>query len=204
MTNSLEITGNHFLTDQILHSILYCYLFCFVEEHPDKIGSISYSRLEIATINIILFIFHCFLLLHLHRSFPRFPYKGKGNKKGNMTEKTSQITATYACYPYFIYFSIFLLLLLPFIESPVKSILPLGNKISNSKVTSSILLLKWYLQLHLLWYFDKPIAIRFVGDFLRRTGTHPATLFTIFSKVHCPIAHYPVAHRVVHNITNLL
>lgn len=71
---------------------LYCYLFCFVEEHPDKVGSVSYSRLEIATINIICFIFRCFLFLHSYLSFPRFPLQGTGNKKGNMTEKTSQIT----------------------------------------------------------------------------------------------------------------
>lgn len=124
---------------------LYCYLFCFVEEHPDKVGSVSYSRLEIATINIICFIFRCFLFLHSYLSFPRFPLQGTGNKKGNMTEKTSQITATYACYPCFIYFSIFLLLLLPTRENPVKSILSLGNRTSNKKLTSSILLLEWYL-----------------------------------------------------------
>ena len=134
---------------------------------------------------------------------PKFPHKEKGNKKGNMTEKTSQITATYTCYPYFIYFSIFLLLLLPFIEKPVKSMLPLGNNISNNKVTSSILLLKWYLQFQLFRYFHKTIAIRFVGDFLRRTGTHPTSLLAIISKVHCPIAHNPVGHRIVHNIANL-
>lgn len=41
-------------------------LFCFVEEHPDKVGSVSYSRLEIATINIICFFNDCVYVLYLH------------------------------------------------------------------------------------------------------------------------------------------
>ena len=75
---------------------------------------------------------------------------------------------------------------------------------SNNKVTSSILLLKWYLQFQLFRYFHKTIAIRFVGDLLRRTDTHPTSLLSIISKVHCPITHNPVGHRIVHNIANLL
>ena len=149
----------------------------------------------------------CFLLFSILTFVPflsQISPQGKGNKKGNMIEKTSQITTICACYLCFIYFSIFLLLLLPFIENPVKSMLPLGNNISNNKVTSSILLLKWYLQFQLFRYFHKTIAIRFVGDFLRRANTHPTSLLAIISEMHCPIAHNPVGHRIVHNIANLL
>ena len=148
----------------------------------------------------------CFLLFSILTFVPflsQIPPQGKGNKKGNMIEKTSQITATYACYPYFIYFSIFLLLLLPFIENPVKLMLPQGNSISNNKVTSSFLLLKWDLQFQLFRDSHKTIAVRFVGDLLRRTDTHPTSLLAIITKMHCSIAHNPVGHSIVHNIANL-
>ena len=126
-------------------------------------------------------------------------------KIGRIRQKAAaQITATYTCYPYFIYFSIFLLLLLPLIENPVKSMLPLGNNISNNKETSSILLLKRYLQFQLFRYFHKTIAIRFVGYFLRRANTHPNSLLAIIFEMHCLIAHNPVGHRIVNNIANLL
>lgn len=93
--------------------------FCFVEEHPDKVGSVSYSRLEIATINIICFIFRCFLFLHSYLSFPRFPLQGTGNKKGNMTKRPLKSPYLYLL-PVFYLFFYFLVTFVTYKRKPSK------------------------------------------------------------------------------------